>query len=139
MKGSRIVKTGAAAVSLLYAFGMPLLTAQVEVLPDETRAAHLKTFERLKAENGPFQKHLKRLEGASDTRKINAARVASDFVRTGASGPVVFYSVPAAGEARTELFALPDTITGVHDLYFRFIQPNVSLLSWQFFSPLQGQ
>lgn len=100
MKGSRIVKTGAAAVSLLYAFGMPLLTAQVEVLPDETRAAHLKTFERLKAENGPFQKHLKRMEGASDTRKINAARVASDFVRTGASGPVVFYSVPAAGEAQ---------------------------------------
>ena len=30
-------------------------------------------------------------------------------------------------------------ILGAHDLYFRFTRPNISLLQWQFFSPLQGQ
>jgi arabinoxylan arabinofuranohydrolase len=55
------------------------------------------------------------------------------------SDPIAAIDLPAAGEARSELFALPETVTGTHDLYFRFTQPNVSLLSWQFFSPLQGQ
>ena len=53
--------------------------------------------------------------------------------------PAAVIDLPAAGEERSELFALPESITGVHDLYFRFTQPNVSLLSWQFFSPLHGQ
>ena len=53
--------------------------------------------------------------------------------------PAVTIDLSAAGEARTELFALPETVTGTHDLYFRFTQPGMSLLSWQFFSPLQGQ
>ena len=53
--------------------------------------------------------------------------------------PAASIDLPAAGEARAELFALPETITGTHDLYFRFTQSNVNLLQWQFFSPLQGQ
>ncbi|MBR3742426.1 MAG: endo-1,4-beta-xylanase [Clostridia bacterium] len=55
------------------------------------------------------------------------------------SEPAACIDLSAAGEDRAELFALPETITGVHDLYFRFSQPNVSLLQWQFFSPLQDQ
>ena len=55
------------------------------------------------------------------------------------SEPAAVIDLSAAGETRSELFALPGTVAGVHDLYFRFSQPNVSLLSWQFFSPLQGQ
>lgn len=53
--------------------------------------------------------------------------------------PVAAIDLPAAGEERSELFMLPETVAGVHDLYFRFSQPGVKLLSWQFFSPLQGQ
>nr|SIP63107.1 Endo-1,4-beta-xylanase A precursor (EC 3.2.1.8) [uncultured bacterium] len=55
------------------------------------------------------------------------------------SDPAASIDLPAASEARSELFSLPETVTGVHDLYFRFTQPNVSLLEWQFFFPLQGQ
>jgi hypothetical protein len=53
--------------------------------------------------------------------------------------PAAVIALPAAGEARSELFSLPETVKGVHDLYFRFSRANVQLLSWQFFSPLQGQ
>ncbi len=47
--------------------------------------------------------------------------------------PAAVIGLPAAGEARSELFGLPETITGVHDLYFRFTQPDTALLQWQFF------
>ncbi|MBR0229068.1 MAG: endo-1,4-beta-xylanase [Clostridia bacterium] len=55
------------------------------------------------------------------------------------SKPAAVISLTAATEARAELFSLPETITGEHDLYFRFTRADVQLLSWQFFSPLQGQ
>ena len=55
------------------------------------------------------------------------------------SEPIAVIDLSAAGEASSELFALPGTVTGVHDLYFRFSQPNISLLQWQFFSPLHDQ
>ena len=53
--------------------------------------------------------------------------------------PVAVIDLPAAAEARSELFSLPQTIIGTHDLYFRFSQADMALLQWQFFSPLQGQ
>ena len=55
------------------------------------------------------------------------------------SAPAAVIDLPAAGDAGSELFSLPETVKGAHDLYFRFSRPNVQLLSWQFFSPLQGQ
>ena len=53
--------------------------------------------------------------------------------------PVAVIDLPAAAEARSELFSLAKAITGQHDLYFRFSQADMALLQWQFFSPLQGQ
>ncbi len=50
------------------------------------------------------------------------------------SEPAAVIDLPAAEEIRTELFALPDALTGTHDLYFRFNQPNIRLLQWQFLS-----
>ena len=55
------------------------------------------------------------------------------------SAPAAEIPLTAVSEARSELFSLPETITGVHDVYFRFSQPNIQLLTWQFFSPLQAQ
>ena len=48
-------------------------------------------------------------------------------------------SLTPTEEPRSELFALDTALTGVHDLYFRFTKANISLLQWQFFSPLSGQ
>ena len=53
--------------------------------------------------------------------------------------PVAVIDLPAAAEARSELFSLPQAITGQHDLYFRFSQADMALLQWQFFSPLEGK
>jgi hypothetical protein len=53
--------------------------------------------------------------------------------------PVAVIDLPAAAEARSELFSLPQAITGQHDLYFRFSQADIALLQWQFFSPLEGK
>ncbi|MBR4332552.1 MAG: family 43 glycosylhydrolase [Clostridia bacterium] len=53
--------------------------------------------------------------------------------------PAAVIGLPAASEAKSGLFSLPETVKGVHDLYFRFTQAGVQLLSWQFFSPIQGQ
>ena len=53
--------------------------------------------------------------------------------------PTAVIDLPAASEIRSELFSLPQIITGTHDLYFRFSQPDIALLQWQFFSPLKGQ
>ena len=53
--------------------------------------------------------------------------------------PVAVIDLPAAAEARSELFSLPQTIMGQHDLYFRFSQADMALLQWQFFSPLEGK
>ena len=50
--------------------------------------------------------------------------------------PAAVIALPAASEARSELFSLPETITGTHDLYFRFTQADTSLLQWRFCSPL---
>ncbi len=46
--------------------------------------------------------------------------------------PAAVISLPAASEARSELFLLPEAFTGIHDLYFRFSQPDTALLQWQF-------
>lgn len=54
-----------------------------------------------------------------------------------AAEPVAVIDLPAAAEARSKLFSLPQTITGTHDLYFRFSQADMALLQWQFFSPLE--
>ena len=53
--------------------------------------------------------------------------------------PSAVIELPEAAEARSELFSLPQTITGRHDLYFRFSQADIALLQWQFFSPLERQ
>ena len=50
--------------------------------------------------------------------------------------PTAVIDLPEASEARSELFSLPVTITGTHDLYFRFNQADISLLQWQFCPPL---
>ena len=46
--------------------------------------------------------------------------------------PAAVIELDAAGEAQTALFSLPETVTGIHDLYFRFAEPGISLLAWQF-------
>ena len=45
---------------------------------------------------------------------------------------VVILDVPSC-EKETEFTAiLPESLTGVHDLYFRFSESGTSLLEWQF-------
>ena len=46
--------------------------------------------------------------------------------------PAAVFALSAAQEAKSEQFALPETVTGVHDVYFRFTQPDTCLLQWQF-------
>ena len=63
---------------------------------------------------------------SEDTAKIEILLDGSD------GAPAAVIDLPAAQEAQSILFALPENITGVHDVYFRFSQPGVSLLAWQF-------
>ena len=45
---------------------------------------------------------------------------------------VAFLELPASSEANSQVFSLPQEITGTHDLYFRFLQKDTALLEWQF-------
>ena len=47
--------------------------------------------------------------------------------------PAAVLTLPAAKEAQTVSFPIDGFPSGVHDLYFRFSQPGLSLLQWQFF------
>ncbi|MBR5111125.1 MAG: endo-1,4-beta-xylanase [Clostridia bacterium] len=48
------------------------------------------------------------------------------------NSPAARIALPALSE--TAAFDLPEPITGVHDLYFRFSQADMALLQWQFVS-----
>ena len=47
--------------------------------------------------------------------------------------PAAVLDLAAAGEAAEQRCPLPEAITGVHDLYFRFEQPETVLYAWEFF------
>ena len=46
--------------------------------------------------------------------------------------PAAAITLPAISEAAAAQFDLPETITGIHDLYFRFSKAGIALLQWQF-------
>ncbi len=48
------------------------------------------------------------------------------------AAPAAEFDLPAAKDWQTMLFALPEAVTGVHNLYFRFSQAGTQLDRWQF-------
>lgn len=51
------------------------------------------------------------------------------------SAPVASAALSPAEAEQNERFQLDQPVSGVHDLYFRFTKPGVSLLEWQFLAP----
>ena len=48
--------------------------------------------------------------------------------------PAAKITLPALSEAAAARFDLPETISGIHDLYFRFSQADIAFRQWQFTS-----
>ena len=74
-------------------------------------------------------------EGASAVRAVVRSEVPAKLEilpDSDTAEPIAILEIPAC-EADTEISAeLPEKLTGLHDLYFRFTDSGVSLLEWQF-------
>ena len=73
--------------------------------------------------------------GASAVRLLVRSEVPAriEIVPDTADGtPAVVLEIPASEEDTEINGEIPGSISGIHDLYFRFTESGVSLLEWQF-------
>ena len=74
-------------------------------------------------------------EGASSVRLLVRSEVPSriEIIPDSAEGvPVVTLDIPVCTEDAVVRAEIPEPLSGIHDLYFRFTERGTSLLEWQF-------